>query len=76
MKQSFTLNQLIKLLYNETSANESNMLHELMELIPEMKTEYRRLKAAKDSLDFFRKTPSDDSISTILTYSKRRAILA
>jgi len=71
MKQSFTNNLLVKYIYNETSVAEKLCIEELLNDDYKLYEEYEALFDAYVSLPKVKFSPSPDSISNILSYSKR-----
>jgi hypothetical protein len=69
MKQSFTLNQLTRLLYKETTPEESVMLIELTELCAPLKEQFEEMKMGKKELDKIDLSPSSETVLEILKYS-------
>ena len=69
MKQNFTLNQLTRLLYNETTPEETAMLLELTDLCAPLKVQFEEMKTGMRQLDEISLSPSSDSILTVLKYS-------
>ena len=69
MKQNFTLNQLTRLLYEETTPEETSMLLELTELCPPLGEQFEEMRSNKQILDELVLSPSPQSIQNILAYS-------
>ena len=69
MKQNFTLNQLTRLLYKETTPEETAMLLELTDLCAPLKVQFEEMKTGMRQLDEISLTPSSDSILNVLKYS-------
>ena len=70
MTKDFTLNQLTRLLYKETTPAESSMLIELVDLCPPLNEKFENLKAGKALLDNISYSPSQKSVENILAYSR------
>lgn len=71
MKQSFTQNLLVKYIYNETSVAEKLHVEELLNDNYSLYEEYEALFDAYSALPKAKFSPSPDTISNILSYSKR-----
>ncbi len=69
MKQNFTLNQLTRLLYKETTPEETAMLLELTALCPPLEEQFEEMRSNKQVLDELVLSPSAESVNTILAYS-------
>ena len=69
MKQNFTLNQLTRLLYEETTPEETAMLLEITELCTPLKEQFEEMRSNKQLLDGLVLSPSPQSIQNILAYS-------
>lgn len=69
MTQNFTLNQLTRLFYGETSEAESSMLLELVELCAPLKASYLQMKEGFDRLDDLALQPTQETVNKILAYS-------
>jgi len=72
MMTNFTLNQLTRLLYRETSSEETGMLYELMKYCPSLKKQYDEMKKTKTLLGRRKNKPSNHSVNTILMYSQMK----
>lgn len=75
MKQSFTLNQCLRLLYNETTAEESFMLMEIIEQNPSLRAEFGKMREAREILDNAILAPSHRSVSTVRQYNRDSACM-
>lgn len=75
MKQSFTLNQCLRLLYNETTAEESFMLMEIIEQNAPLKAEFRKMQEAREILDNAILAPSHRTLSTVRQYNRDSACM-
>lgn len=69
MKQSFTLNQLTRLLYKETTPAETVMLIELTELCAPLKEQFEEMKMGMKELEKTSLSPSSETVLEILKYS-------
>ena len=69
MKQNFTLNQLTRLLYKETTPEETAMLLELTELCTPLGEQFEEMRSNKQILDELVLSPSPESVNQILAYS-------
>ncbi len=74
MTQNCTQNDLIRLMYNETSPEESRVLREEMESDWESKEAYQELLITAKKLPKVTFAPSQKCISEILHYSKLTAL--
>ena len=70
MKQKFTLNHLIRFIYNETSFFESAAIREQLKEDVPFRKEYNKLASVKTSLPKLNLNPSSLTIDNILQYSK------
>lgn len=68
MKQSFTLNQCLRLLYQETSADESFMLRDLIRQNSTLKREFERMQETYQSLCQVQLSPRKESVARILKH--------
>lgn len=73
MRHTSTQDMLVKKLYNETSAQENELLQEEMNTNWELKEEFEAMKEVKEKLDAERYTPSKTSIQIILEHSRKTA---
>ena len=69
MTQNFTLNQLTRLFYGETTEAETSMLLELVELCAPLKATFLEMKEGFDRLDDLVLEPTQETIDQILAYS-------
>lgn len=74
MTQSFTLNQCLRLVYNELTPEESDMLREVIEFNDVLGAEYEKMKATRDALSKRRFAPRRSSINRILRYSQDKQL--
>ena len=74
MKQIFTPNHLVKLLYRETSDSEARALEAAVEESVELKEKYEALSRAFRELPRVRFNPSTASLEKILSHSAHMAI--
>lgn len=70
MKQTFTPEFLLQLLYKETSLAESLEMVKELEEDPILLEEYEELREAYQEFPKVQFSPSDETISRILEYSK------
>ena len=70
MKQSFTLNQCLRLLYQETSADESYMLKELIRQNSTLRKEFNRMQETCQSLCDIVFSPKKESVESILKHNQ------
>ena len=76
MTQNYTLNDLVRLLYRETSKLETKELREEMACDYELQEEYNILRQAARKLPKVTFSPSNKCLEEILNYSRRTAVLA
>ena len=76
MTKNFTLNDLIRFIYKETSTNETLAIEDALKYDFEFQEEYKNLLDATSNLPkvFFK--PSQDSLSQILKHSRKSSLLA
>jgi hypothetical protein len=71
MEQSFTLNQLVRMLYRETLPEENDMLCEIMTGNPSLMKDFGDLKKAMARLPKIQLSPSLEAIENILNNSRK-----
>jgi hypothetical protein len=74
MKPSFTLNQCLRMLYGETSPEESYMLREVIETNDKLNGEFTQMKKTLLSLRKTLNRPSQPVVENILKYSRDNAL--
>jgi len=74
MKQTFTLNHLVKYLYSETSASERLAIDEALTSDVSLRETYDELLAAYQQLPKVSFSPAESSVQNILNYSSRTAL--
>ncbi|MCB0665476.1 MAG: hypothetical protein KDC80_06625 [Saprospiraceae bacterium] len=74
MTQNYTLNDLVRLVYHETSAGREKEIREEMAFDFELAEEYEMLKKAVRELPKVTFSPSRKSIDSILDYSRNTAM--
>lgn len=67
----FTLDDLVRFLYDEVTFEEEIAIREALDADWEFREEYQALKEAHNRLPKASFAPNDSSISNILSYSKR-----
>ena len=75
MKQSFTQNLLVKYIYNETTIAEKFYVEEALNDDFKLYEDYEALYVAYTGLPKAKFSPSPDTISNILSYSKQSSAL-
>ncbi|NNC96221.1 MAG: hypothetical protein HKN92_11715 [Chitinophagales bacterium] len=65
-------NQLVKLLYNETSVSKELALKQQMSDNADLYRSYREMRRIKDRLDHSLSKPSHSSVQYILDYSRKQ----
>lgn len=76
MKQNFTINDLTRFIYNETSASETIQIATAIHENSTLFAEYRRLNTAKKMLPKATFSPTKSAINNILKYSQTTALEA
>jgi hypothetical protein len=76
MKQEFTYLQLTRLVYNETTKAETDMLLELSQTVPQIADALDILKKGKETLGNARFSPSQMVINRILGHSASTATVS
>ena len=74
MVQSFTLNQCVRLIYGETTPEESIMLEEIISGNERLKAEYESMKEGFHALDGALLSPGADTMKSILKHSRDTAL--
>lgn len=74
MKQSFTLNQCVRLIYGETSPQESAMLMEIISGNEKLKAEFDDMQIVFSALESESRGPSTEVTQSILKYSRDNAL--
>ena len=75
MKDNFTIEDLVLLLYKETDVSTSLKLYEKLETQPELLAEFEELSRAKRHLPKAQFSPSDNAIAKILAYSEHHTLV-
>ena len=74
MVQSFTLNQCVRLIYGETTPEESVMLAELISGNDHLRTEFENMQEGFETLGSALLSPKTDVTRAILKYSRDTAL--
>ncbi len=74
MKQSFTLNQCVRLIYGETTPDESIMLEEIISGNDRLRVEFKDMQKAFSALSTDLITPRTETMKAILKYSRDTAL--
>jgi cell shape-determining protein MreC len=74
MEKISTNFDLIRSLYNETSANENRALKQELAENSELKAEYNMLREAKNALPKVLFNPSESALDRILAFSRSTAV--
>ena len=74
MKQTFTLNQCVRMLYGETSPEESFMLQEIIDHNDDLKQQVQEMREGFETLSFHENAPSTDVVNRVLIYSRDNAL--
>ena len=74
MKQTFTTDQLIRFLYEETSASETFAIKKALNSSKELMEEFKLLQSAQQQLPKIQFNPKRSTMQNILRYSKSTAI--
>ncbi|MCG8321232.1 MAG: hypothetical protein MI921_17145 [Cytophagales bacterium] len=72
MIKTFTPNDVIRYLYNETSEEENKAIAQALIIDAELLEIYMQLKQSAEKLDEIEKNPSENVINNILNYSKSK----
>ena len=72
MIKTFTPNDVIRYLYNETSEEENKAIAQALIIDAELLEIYMQLKQSSEKLDEIEKNPSENVINNILNYSKSK----
>ena len=72
MIKTFTPNDVIRYLYNETSEEENKAIAQALIIDAELLEIYMQLKQSAEKLDEIEKKPSENVINNILNYSKSK----
>ena len=75
MKKSFTQEDLIRLIYNETSAEETAKIKAVLAVDWELNEQYQQMLETKSLFKKASEVPSISSIDIILSYSKNTSPL-
>ncbi|NJO01132.1 MAG: hypothetical protein HC880_05005 [Bacteroidia bacterium] len=70
MTRTFTLHDLIRYLYNETSAEENQVIAVLIATDAEFQEKYQEFAEMKHKINLLAKNPSDRVIQKILDFSR------
>lgn len=74
MKQSFTMNNLVRFLYKEGSAAENRELAQQLNGDPVLREDFRVLQTAKRQLPRVTFMPSRRALQNVLDYSRETAV--
>jgi anti-sigma factor RsiW len=74
MEQNFTLNQCVRLIYGETTPEESMMLSEIISGNDALKAEVAAMRKSYDVLSSLCLNPDADVVKSILKYSRDTAL--
>lgn len=69
--KTFTQDDLVRFVYNETSQEESSLIKKAIMDDMELAKTYQGMLTSKEELDGGKLNPSDSSINIILNYSRR-----
>jgi hypothetical protein len=77
MIQTFTLNDVVRYLYDEMSHEEADRLHEALMFDDELMDSYQQMLSAKQILEHnpVQKSPSRQTVDKILAYSRSYDVL-
>ncbi len=76
MKQNFTLNDLIRFIYNETSVFENEQIVEALNSDNELYAQFEELQVGKEMLPKVTFAPTTSAINNILRYSQETTMEA
>lgn len=71
MQGSITKNQLIQFIYSESSESEALRIQEALSMDHYLSETYKELKTAIQRLPRIRKNPTQKTVQTILSYSRK-----
>lgn len=74
MEQSFTLNQCVRLMYGETTPEESAMLSEIISGCDHLRAEFENMQKGFNAMSAVLLSPDKDVLNTILKYSRDSAL--
>ena len=74
MKQSFTLNQCVRLIFGETTPDEGLMLQEIISGNDRLKAEFNDMQQAYQALNTELLSPKAETTKAILKYSRDTAL--
>ena len=70
MTKTFTQNDLIRFIYQETTEEEALEINRALSFDPELQRHYRELMLSKTTLDAARLEPSPAAVENILQYAR------
>jgi hypothetical protein len=70
MTKTFTQNDLIRFIYQETTEEEAQEINRVLAFDRELQLHYRELLLTKDSMDKARLEPSASTVANILRYAR------
>ena len=71
MIKTFTRDDLVRYLYNETSKKETEEIAQALICDAELATSYKELSLTKNQLELELKAPSDKVVDKIINYAKK-----
>ena len=74
MKQTFTLNQCLRMLYGETTPAESYMLNEIIDNNDMLNREVRQMREMIQELNSMTLEPSSSAVENILRIGRDKAL--
>ena len=74
MKQTFTLNQCVRMLYGETTPEETFMLQEIIDSNENLGRQVREMRQGFEALSFDETSPKPSVVNSILRYSRNNAL--
>ena len=74
MQRSITKNQLLQFIYSESSEIDSDRIKEALHVDSYLNETYKELKTAIQRLPRFRKNPDNQTLQSILSYSRKEKI--
>ena len=74
MKQTFTLNQCLRMLYGETTPEESFMLNEIIDHNATLNREVKQMREMIQELNSMVYAPSSSSVDNILRIGRDKAL--
>lgn len=75
MQENFTIEDLVRFIYHETSASETMAINEALETDSDLYAEYENLMEGFQKMPRVQFSPSNDTLDSILNYSKHTTLV-